>query len=1076
MADNPEQQNALPEDVKSKFDLGRIADIVRGSMAEHLSEIAGATERVITNPTGAFQTETYKLNYKVNTIDKRTALIHEDTSYIRKVIDKFAKEKKNENGSWLNSIIAGLLALGYTAVHSPVIPRTPAKVTDDIASRTKIRLADEESIKASKARPKVPITKKIKSGYESTKTGIGKVTRTTTGLIGRGMAAADIGDEYRNLREQGEGPVQAGVESVAGGAAGVSLSGVGFGLGLKAPSIFKIPAALFLGAVGYMAGKNITEKLIRDQLNDFKKNHPEIVKFIEKGGEGIEHGMGVLDPSGNVPVVEALLPKFLSRLAGPLGFILPMVTPDDPGKKATKEEEYRKSSTEYKSGKSLKDYYENNPSLMYKGNEKSKTIILASVINPKNPNYGNLVSVDSPIIIMHGKQDNEKGYSCTFQTGPRVGKTESILISDLSKVIEIPTEQLPTYIREFEKAKSKLGQQSSKEVSSLLQKASFTIDEGSNNLIGSSGGDDLSMDGGKFLSSGIMTASLDSQGPSIFSMPGSSPMGTYGVPQYSDGSLPNGRGGRTRGSSGARRSVGGGRSIGKSEASSESNRPQKYGRGVGTPGKGRFTKGVAGDDYSAKAFNFFKSKGWSDAEAAAATGNLEHESAHWKVIDGWGDYDGKSYGIAQWRGDRYRALIKKYGNHPTFEQQLQFTYDEAKGSHNVGFDGTGKNTGQLSEKWRKVFEVSPAGSSDRISLSNDIYNRAQKDGGKLKPSGTSTKMTMEERYPKHNKKDTKLDKGDPRQFGGKNIPITANHPIWGMLNSDLASYKDEILKNGPTRVDTLLAADAVFRQGEKDGVPMRVASKGGTDPHSKNHLDPETGIGEAIDIKPKSVKVGDNWPPGLAEKYAKIAAAAGANRIGVPHDWHGLHIQNSGGQGTHRETMSWDYGAETDMTFRKNLQSGKFKTSKTQADIASLYEPGKKLPSSYELSKQSKKRFAELKKSRLTSIDPDKEDKNPDLYDNFTQIENPRSEVTPEDYISSPPKEDTPIATDFEERLQRLEKEKTTISTPTKEKDDSQEKLKETKPPISASQKNARLDAQQLPTQIVEGAPSMFFA
>jgi hypothetical protein len=121
---------------------------------------------------------------------------------------------------------------------------------------------------------------------------------------------------------------------------------------------------------------------------------------------------------------------------------------------------------------------------------------------------------------------------------------------------------------------------------------------------------------------------------------------------------------------------------------------------------------------------------------------------------------------------------------------------------------------------------------------------------------------------------------------------------------------------------------------------MHIAVGGGADSHSKNHL--SGGVGESLDIKPGGRdETGNTWEKYGADpkEYAKIANVAGANRLGVPSDWHGLHVQTSGGAGTGRPTMSWDYGRGTDQEFRASLQKGEFDTEEARAYNQSLY-PG----------------------------------------------------------------------------------------------------------------------------------------
>lgn len=80
-------------------------------------------------------------------------------------------------------------------------------------------------------------------------------------------------------------------------------------------------------------------------------------------------------------------------------------------------------------------------------------------------------------------------------------------------------------------------------------------------------------------------------------------------------------------------------------------------------------------------YNIHKSKGLDDEKAsqlalvqsAGIVGNLMQESSlnHSIVNKSSG-----AYGLAQWLGNRKKALFKKYGNNPTFDQQLEFIWEE----------------------------------------------------------------------------------------------------------------------------------------------------------------------------------------------------------------------------------------------------------------------------------------------------------------------------------------------------------------------------------------------------------------
>jgi muramidase (phage lysozyme) len=184
--------------------------------------------------------------------------------------------------------------------------------------------------------------------------------------------------------------------------------------------------------------------------------------------------------------------------------------------------------------------------------------------------------------------------------------------------------------------------------------------------------------------------------------------------------------------------------------------------------------------------------------------------------------------------------------------------------------------------------------------------------------------------------------GDPRSFKSTDV-IGADHPIWSQVHPDLAKHKDSILggsgsgrATGNITAGALQAADTVFRQAETEGVKMSVATGGGSNQHSRNH-GAGTGVGESIDIKP----VGGWADDGQRRRYAETAATGGANRIGYSNDGHGMHVQNSKGTASGMPTMSWNYGAPTDMKFRSDLQNGVFNTPERKAAIDRLYAKAK---------------------------------------------------------------------------------------------------------------------------------------
>ena len=84
-----------------------------------------------------------------------------------------------------------------------------------------------------------------------------------------------------------------------------------------------------------------------------------------------------------------------------------------------------------------------------------------------------------------------------------------------------------------------------------------------------------------------------------------------------------------------------------------------------------------------EAMEFFQSKGLSPYHAAGIVGNLLGES---KLNHQAINPTSKAFGIAQWLGDRKKKLFKKYGENPTFDQQLEFVWEELNSSEKSAFD------------------------------------------------------------------------------------------------------------------------------------------------------------------------------------------------------------------------------------------------------------------------------------------------------------------------------------------------------------------------------------------------------
>lgn len=109
------------------------------------------------------------------------------------------------------------------------------------------------------------------------------------------------------------------------------------------------------------------------------------------------------------------------------------------------------------------------------------------------------------------------------------------------------------------------------------------------------------------------------------------------------------------------------------------------------------------DTNKKKAMEFFQSKGLKAYQAAGIVGNLLGESS---LNPNAVNSTSKAYGIAQWLGDRKKKLFSKYGNKPTFDQQLEFIWEELNNNEKNAFEkllGT-KSVEEATNSFMKHFE------------------------------------------------------------------------------------------------------------------------------------------------------------------------------------------------------------------------------------------------------------------------------------------------------------------------------------------------------------------------------------
>ncbi len=112
----------------------------------------------------------------------------------------------------------------------------------------------------------------------------------------------------------------------------------------------------------------------------------------------------------------------------------------------------------------------------------------------------------------------------------------------------------------------------------------------------------------------------------------------------------------------------------------------------------------AGNANAKKAYDFYIQNGMSRMGALGMTAHLMQESQfNPDAFNGTAGGNG-AYGIGQWRGSRLKALKAKYGEHPTLDQQLQFSMDELHSTHKEG--------------WRKLNEAQTPDEAVGAALGN----------------------------------------------------------------------------------------------------------------------------------------------------------------------------------------------------------------------------------------------------------------------------------------------------------------------------------------------------------------------
>ena len=165
--------------------------------------------------------------------------------------------------------------------------------------------------------------------------------------------------------------------------------------------------------------------------------------------------------------------------------------------------------------------------------------------------------------------------------------------------------------------------------------------------------------------------------------------------------------------------------------------PQPLQATVAADGGHLFKKGGSTDMANVRArqaLSFFMNKGLSKAAASGLVGNLMRES---NLNPNAVNPNGGAYGLAQWLGPRQKELFKLYGNHPTFDQQLDYIWRELNTTHKKGLQmlKASKTTDDAARNTFGYYEFSGGPEAAMAAM-----NRSGKDTKWKNPNGYSAMM------------------------------------------------------------------------------------------------------------------------------------------------------------------------------------------------------------------------------------------------------------------------------------------------------------------------------------------------
>lgn len=319
-------------------------------------------------------------------------------------------------------------------------------------------------------------------------------------------------------------------------------------------------------------------------------------------------------------------------------------------------------------------------------------------------------------------------------------------------------------------------------------------------------------------------------------------------------------------------------------------------------GGGEYDDGGDAGDFSGnskamKAFNYFKSQGYTDFQSAAIVGNLLQEN---RAMDPTLANSIGMKGIAQWDKNRWSNLerfSKNKGLDPnTFEAQLQFIQYELKtgdgGLSASVFKGT-KNLEEATVMFRKKYErpgEAEANDAARIKYARSVLNTSSGKGtkgpeamvtGGVKPSQIPQTSPQGWRWGK-------MHKGIDLN-GGDNAPISSAQDAKVIFAGDKNDgYGNTVILKYSNGAETRFAHlnKMNVRSGQQIKAGQLIGTQGNTGNSYGSHLHFEyypnggalsyKGYGNAASVKDSYFRYGGNVKPKVLPKPADPANKPGS--------------------------------------------------------------------------------------------------------------------------------------------------------------------------------------------------------